>query len=94
MKTLKDLKREIFANPAARAEFEAQSEEFELTHERIAARNRAGITQGEIALHMGTTQSVIARLEGGKRQPSMRTVQRYAEAMGCRAVVRIEPQAA
>lgn len=94
MKTLKDFKRELLADPAARAEYEAQSEEFELTHELIAARSRAGITQGEIAQRMGTTQSVIARLEGGKRQPSMRTVQRYAEAIGCRAVVRIEPQAA
>ena len=60
----------------------------------IAARARAGITQAELAQRMGTTQSVIARLEGGKRQPSMRTVQRYAEAKGCRAVVRLEPQGA
>ena len=65
-----------------------------MTRELIAARSRAGLTQGEIAQRMGTTQSVIARLEGGKRQPSMRTVQRYAEATGCRAVVRLEPQTA
>ncbi len=94
MKTLKDFKRELLADPAARAEYEAQSAEFSMTRELIAARSRAGLTQGEIAQRMGTTQSVIARLEGGKRQPSMRTVQRYAEATGCRAVVRLEPQAA
>ena len=40
---------------------------------------------------MGTTQSVIARLESGKQAPS--TVQRYARAVGARAVVRIEPAA-
>ena len=91
MKTLKDFKRELLADPAARAEYEAQSAEFAMTRELIAARSRAGLTQGEIAQRMGTTQSVIARLEGGKRQPSMRTVQRYAEATGCRAVVRLEP---
>jgi transcriptional regulator with XRE-family HTH domain len=39
---------------------------------------------------MGTTQSTIARMESGKRSPSLRTVQRYAQALGCRAVVRIE----
>lgn len=94
MKTLKDFKRELLADQTARAEYEAQSAEFELTRELIAARSRAGLTQGEIAHRMGTTQSVIARLEGGKRQPSIRTVQRYAEALGCRAVVRIEPMAA
>ena len=91
MKTLKDFKCELLADPAARAEYEAQSAEFSMTRELIAARSRAGLTQGEIAQRMGTTQSVIARLEGGKRQPSMRTVQRYAEAAGCRAVVRLEP---
>ena len=94
MKTLKDFKRELLADPAARTEYEAHSAEFTMTRELIAARSRAGLTQGEIAQRMGTTQSVIARLEGGKRQPSMRTVQRYAEATGCRAVVRLEPQAA
>jgi len=94
MKTLKNFKRELLADLAARTEYEAQSAEFTMTRELIAARSRAGLTQGEIAQRMGTTQSVIARLEGGKRQPSMRTVQRYAEATGCRAVVRLEPQAA
>ena len=94
MRTLKDFKRELLADPAARTEYEAQSAEFTLTRELIAARSRAGLTQGEIAQRMGTTQSVIARLEGGKRQPSMRTVQRYVEATGCRAVVRLEPQTA
>ena len=39
---------------------------------------------------MGTTQSTVARLESGKRPPSLRTVQRYAQAVGGRAVVRIE----
>ncbi len=71
MKTLKDFKRELLANPAARVEYEAQSAEFTMTRELIAARSRAGLTQGEIAQRMGTTQSVIARLEGGKRQPSI-----------------------
>ena len=65
-----------------------------MTRKLVVARSRAGLTQGEIAKRMGTTQSVIARLEGGKRQPSMRIVQRYAEVTGCRAVVRLETQAA
>ena len=52
------------------------------------------MTQGEVAARMGTTQSVIARLESGRRAPSLRTVQRYAEAVGARAVVRIERERA
>ena len=93
MKTLKDIKRELLADEETRAAYDAQAAEFALARERIAARTRAGLTQADVAERMGTTQSVIARLEGGKRAPSMRTVQRYAEAVGARAVVRIEPQA-
>ena len=90
MKTLKALKAEMLESPAVKAEYDALADEFEMAHELVAARARAGLTQADVAARMGTTQSVIARLEGGKRQPSMRTVQRYAQAIGCRAVVRLE----
>ena len=91
MKTLKAIKRELLAAPAAQAAYEAQNAEFSMVREFIAARMRAGLTQGQIAERMGTTQSAIARLEGGRRIPSMRTVQRYAQAAGCQAVFRLEP---
>jgi DNA-binding XRE family transcriptional regulator len=90
MKTLKALEADMLATPAVKAEYDALADEFDMAHELIAARARAGLTQADVAARMGTTQSVIARLEGGKRQPSMRTVQRYAQAIGCRAVVRLE----
>jgi predicted transcriptional regulator len=90
MTTLKQLKDKLLANPAVQSEYDALAEEFEMARELVAARARAGLTQAEVAERMGTTQSVVARLEGGKRQPSMRTVQRYAQALGCRAVVRLE----
>jgi DNA-binding XRE family transcriptional regulator len=91
MKSLKDIKRELLEDPATRAEYEQQAAEFDMAHELIAARARAGMTQSDVAALMGTTQSAIARLEGGNRAPSLRTVQRYAQAVGARAVVRIEP---
>lgn len=94
MKTLKDIKRELLTDPAAQAAYQDLAPEFDMARELIAARSRAGLTQGDVAVRMGTTQSVIARLEGGKRTPSLRTVQRYAQAVGARAVVRIESHAA
>ena len=39
---------------------------------------------------MDTTQSVVARLESGRRAPSMRTVQRYAQTVGARADLQLE----
>lgn len=93
MKTLKTLKAELLANAEVRAAYEEQAEEFSVAGELIAARARAKLTQAEVAERMGTTQSTVARLEGGHSKPSMRTVERYAEATGCRAVVRLEEYA-
>jgi predicted transcriptional regulator len=89
MKTLKTLKRELLANTKTRAAYEEQADEFALARELIAARTRARLSQGEVARRMGTTQSVVARLESGRRAPSMRTMQRFAQAVGGHLVVRI-----
>ena len=77
-------------NPVVKAEYDALAHEFEMARELVAARSKAGLTQADVAQRMGTTQSVIARMESGRRLPSMRTVQRYAQAVGCRAVVKLE----
>lgn len=89
-KKLADLKTRLLADPKTRAEYEAQAPEFEIAKELIAARARAGLSQAELAERMHTTQSTIARLESGRALPSLRTLARYAEATGSRAVVRLE----
>ena len=38
------------------------------------ARKRRGITQGQLAQRLGTTQSSVARLEGGRSDPRLGTV--------------------
>ena len=73
-----------------RATYDAVADEFAIARELIAARARAGLSQSEVAQRMGTTQSVVARLESGKRSPSMRTVERFAQAVGGHVVFRIE----
>ena len=45
------------------------------------------MTQAELAERLGTTQSAIARLEGGRVSPSFATLRRYAEATGTRLTV-------
>ena len=58
----------------------------------IDARNRAGLTQKELARRMGTTQPVVARLESGRVRPSMRTLERLARATGSRLLISFEPR--
>ncbi len=43
------------------------------------------------ARRMGTTQAVVARLEGGKVRPSTRTLERFAAATGCKLKISLEP---
>ena len=90
MKTLKSMRKELLVDDDARAAYDALADEFAVAHELIAARQRSGLTQLQVAERMGTTQSVIARLESGERPPSMRTVERFAHAVGGRVVLRIE----
>jgi ribosome-binding protein aMBF1 (putative translation factor) len=66
--------------PRYRKAYEALEEEFVLASALIDARNRAGLTQEELARK--TTQQVVARLESGRARPSMRTLERLANATG------------
>lgn len=53
------------------------------------ARQQAGITQTELASRMGTHQSVVARWETGKTQPTFQTVLTAVEAAGLQIDVTI-----
>jgi ribosome-binding protein aMBF1 (putative translation factor) len=64
--------------------------ELGLRQTMVAARKRAGLSQREMARRMGTSSSVIARLEVGARSPNVRTLRRMAKATGSRLVVRLE----
>ena len=77
--------------PKYRKAYEALEDEFAVAKAVIAARSRAGLTQTELARKMGTTQPVVARMESGRIQPSMRTLQRLAQATGSRLMIRFEP---
>ena len=74
-----------------RAEYQALEEEFALASALIAARSRSGMTQEQVGQAMGTTQAVIARLEGGRVKPSTRTLERFAKATGTRLRISFEP---
>ena len=49
-----------------------------------SARERAGLTQAELAERAGVTQSVVARLERGAGNPTFLTLERVLHAAGHR----------
>ena len=82
-----ELKARLLANPEVKAAYDALEQEYAIARELIAARVRAGLSQAQLAERMNTTQSTIARLESGKSLPSIRTLNRIAEATNSRATV-------
>ncbi len=83
------LKKELLANPKVKAEYDKLAAEFELAEELIKARSRAKLSQAQVARRMGTTQSVVAKLESGRSKPSLRSLERYAQAIGARIRIKL-----
>jgi ribosome-binding protein aMBF1 (putative translation factor) len=56
----------------------------------VNARATAGLSQEDVALRMSTTKSAVSRLESGSRtRPTLRTIQRYAFAVGARLEISV-----
>jgi len=78
-------------DPEFRAAYDALEDEFVLAAALIRARGEADMTQEQVAAAMGTTQAVVARLEGGRIRPTTRTLERFAKATGTRLRISFEP---
>ena len=91
MSKIHNLHQKWMENPEYRKEYEALAVEFSLAEALIKARIQAGLTQKELARRMNTTQSVIARMEGGRVKPSSRTLERFAKATGMRMKISFVP---
>jgi ribosome-binding protein aMBF1 (putative translation factor) len=88
-KRLQKIKSKMLADREVRAAYKALSDEFDLARELIGARVRAGLTQAEVAERMGTTQSVVARLESGAQMPSVNTLLKFAKATRSRPIIKL-----
>ncbi len=75
--------------------YDALALEYQLANQMLKARARSGLTQDAVADLMGTTKSAVSRLESaGKHAPSLATLKRYAEAVGCELQVKLVRQKA
>jgi DNA-binding XRE family transcriptional regulator len=87
--------KELFAewrqDPNYVREYEALADEFEFAGAMIDARGNAKLTQADVAAKMKTSQQAIARLEGGRGNPSVGTLRRYAKVTGTRLRIAFEP---
>ena len=83
-----DFLAEQLKDPEFRREYEALQPEHAVIQAMIDARKVSGLTQRELSERTGIAQGDISKLENGNANPSIRTLQRLANAMGM--VVRVE----
>jgi transcriptional regulator with XRE-family HTH domain len=91
--TYSELKKKALENAAVKAEYQALEPEFSLLRQMLRARQDQGLSQAEVAQRMGTKAPAVTRLESalttGKHSPSLKTLRKYAEAVGYRLEVRL-----
>lgn len=94
-RTLEEHILEHMKNPKFRKAWHDLDPEFELLESFIKAREKAGLTQGELAKRIGTKQPALSRLETGRfTKATMETLKKIADALDMRLVIRLEKKRA
>lgn len=88
-----ELKEKALKKKNVKAAYEALEPEFSLLRELLKARREAGLSQAEIAERMGTKAPAVTRLESslssGRHSPSIETLKKYAQALGCHLEIKL-----
>lgn len=85
--SLTTLKQKSFLNSDVKAEYDKLESEFCLASQLISMRTKAGLTQEQVAVKMGTQKSNISRLERGDSNPRWQTLLNYAQACGSELIL-------
>ena len=90
-KNFRETLNEQLRDPEFKAEWDALEPERQIIRAMLEGRERADLTQQELAEATGITQADISRLENGTAKPSLRTLKRLASGMGMRLKVDFVP---
>ena len=91
-KNFEDTLVEQMKDPEFQEEFLRTKQELAILDRVIQIRRKAGLSQEAVAKRMGTSQSVVARIESGLlsgRLPSLASLQKYANAVGKQVEIRL-----
>jgi ribosome-binding protein aMBF1 (putative translation factor) len=89
--TWRELRRERESEPEYRAAYARARQALVIGAKVRELREARGISQAELARRMGSSQSVIARLEIGGAEPRFETLRRVAEALDAALVIDLQP---
>lgn len=83
----KQVREEVLSDSKVRAAYDEKSPYYQFVCQLIKRRKSLDITQADLAVRLGTSQSAIARLESGSGNVTIGTLSRVAKELGC--VVRL-----
>lgn len=82
---------EQMKDPAFKKVWHDLDAEIELLDSMIKAREKAGITQEELAKKIGTKQPALSRLEcGGFKKATVETLKKIADALDAKLVIKLQ----
>ncbi len=76
-------------NPSIRQAYDEETKVLSIGVQLAKQRKRKGLTQAELAKKIGTSTPQLSRTERRPENVNMRTLIRYAEAVGMNLVVRL-----
>ena len=87
--TLDELKKDLFKNPEVKKHYDDLEVEFQILEDIIEKRWEKKMSQSQLAKKMGTKQSAISRFESGNYNPTVKFLQKMADALDAKLEIRI-----
>ena len=78
---------EKMKDPEFKAPWDALEADYSLINTLVKARNSAGLTQQQLSEKIGINQAVLSRIETGKANPSIGTLQKLAKGLGKKLII-------
>ena len=78
---------EKLQNTEFKVQWDDTEAEYHFVRSLIKARNAAGLTQRQLADRTGIDQAILSRIETGKANPSVYTLQKLAKGMGKKLMI-------
>jgi predicted transcriptional regulator len=89
MKNYTQLKRRLLKDKKTKKAYDESESEFDFIRMLIRKRTEKGLSQEELARKIGTRQSAISRLESGRYNPTLKALQKIAQALDAKIKISI-----
>ncbi len=87
-----DFKEELLKSPEAKAEYDRLAPEYEIISAIVNARIKLNLTQQQLADRIGIDRTNISKLENGKLNPTISTLQKIAKGMNMNLKLELVPK--